>query len=92
MGAPGPENATYNAIIEAFPANVAVDLDRDAGVVNFRVAGNRVAVEAELDRIRHICAGRARLRLMGPTRWGDDYVIHGELRLLPSDPPGGCIQ
>jgi hypothetical protein len=34
--APSPESAPYTAIAEALPANVAVEIDRDAGVVNFR--------------------------------------------------------
>ena len=87
MRAPSPESETYTAIVEAFPANVAVEIDGHAGVVNFRVVGNRVAVQAEVDRIRRICADRAWLRLMGPIRWGDDYIVHGVLQQLPSEPP-----
>jgi len=87
MRAPSPESEPYPAIVEALPANVAVEIDRDAGVVNFRVVGNRVAVQAEVDRIRRICANRAWLRLMGPIRWGDDYIVHGVLQQLPSEPP-----
>jgi hypothetical protein len=83
MRAPSRESETYTAIVEALPANVAVEIDRDAGVVNFRVVGNRVAVQAEVDRIRRICADRAWLRLMGPIRWGDDYIVHGVLQQLP---------
>ena len=82
-----PESEPYTAIVEASQANVAVEIDRDAGMVNFRVVGNRVSVQAELDRIRRICTDRAWLRLMGPLRWGDDYVVHGVLQQPPSEPP-----
>jgi hypothetical protein len=87
MRAPSPESETYTTIVEAFPANVAVEIDGHAGVVNFRIVGNRVAVQAAVDRITRICADRAWLRLMGPFRWGDDYIVHGVLQQLPAEPP-----
>jgi hypothetical protein len=74
----------YAAIIDAFPADVAVEIDHAAGVVNFRVAGNRVSVAAEVERIGALVAARgAMVRFMGPIKWGGLYVVHGELRILP---------
>jgi hypothetical protein len=87
MRAPSPESEPLHRNRRGLPRQRAVEIDRDAGVVNFRVVGNRVAVQAEVDRIRRICADRAWLRLMGPIRWGDDYIVHGVLQQLPSEPP-----
>lgn len=79
---------TYAAIIEAFPASVAVEIDHAAGVVAFRIAGNSVSVAAEVDRIAALVVSRgAVVRFMGPVRWGGlwdvTHVVHGELRMLP---------
>lgn len=41
----------YAAIVATFPANVAVEINHAAGVVAFRIAGNRVSVAAEIERI-----------------------------------------
>jgi hypothetical protein len=78
--------SAYAAIIEAFPATVVVELK--GGVASFRIAGNRVSVGAEMDRIGALVASRGALvRFMGPVRWGGlwdvIYVVHGELRMLP---------
>jgi hypothetical protein len=74
----------YAAIIAAFPAGVVVTRSRDrlGTVVAFRIAGPKVSVAAELGRMVELCNGRAWLRIMGPYRWGDEYVAHGELREL----------
>jgi hypothetical protein len=69
----------YLAIVQTFPAEVTTEIDRDAGIINFRVAGTRVSVTAEVERISKLCAGRGWVRLIGPLRWGDDYVTHGVL-------------
>lgn len=79
---------SYAAIIEAFPASVAVKIDHAAGIVNFRIAGNSVSVAAEVERIGALVAARgAMVRFMGPVRWGGlwdvTHVVFGELRMLP---------
>jgi hypothetical protein len=76
----------YAALIAAFPAGVTVTRAYDRrgdDVVTFRINGPRVSVAAEIDRIVELCSGRAWLRIMGPCRWGDEWIAHGELRELP---------
>jgi hypothetical protein len=50
--------------------------------VAFRIAGPKVSVEAEIERIVVLCTNRAVVRIMGPYRWGDEWIAHGELREL----------
>jgi hypothetical protein len=80
---------TYAALVEAFPAGVVVTRSRDhlGTVVAFRLNGPRFSVNAELERIAALCNGRAWLRIMGPIRWGDEYVAHGELREARKEEP-----
>jgi hypothetical protein len=54
---------------------------RDGEATEFRIAGSRAFVDAELDRIvGALNAERAWLRIMGPFQWGDEYVVHGVLQ------------
>jgi hypothetical protein len=81
-------SSPYEAIVAAFPADVAVEIDHAVGVVSFRIAGNRVSVMSEVDRISALVASRgAMVRFLGPIRWGGlwdvIHVVHGEMRLLP---------
>lgn len=47
----------------------------------FRIAGDRAFVDAELDRIvAALDAERSWLRTMGPFQWGDEWVVHGVMR------------
>jgi hypothetical protein len=78
----------YAAIIDAFPADVAVEIDNAAGVVAFRIAGNRVSVMSEVERIAALVTARgAMVRFMGPIKWGGlweiSHGVFGELRILP---------
>ena len=78
--------SAYDAIVAAFPADVAVKIDHAARVIAFRIAGNLVAVKSERDRIVALAGARgAMVRLLGPIKWGTlreaIYVVHGELRL-----------
>jgi hypothetical protein len=51
----------------------------------FRIAGPWLAVVAEIDRIvGALDADRAWVRLMGPFQWGNEWVVHGELREKPT--------
>jgi hypothetical protein len=74
----------YAALVAAFPAGVVVTRSRDrlGAVVAFRIAGPKIAVAAEIDRIVELCTNRAVVRIMGPYRWGDEWIAHGELREL----------
>jgi len=70
----------------AVPAGVTVTRAHDRrgdDVVAFRIAGPKVSVAAEIERIVELCSDRAWLRIMGPYRWGDEWIAHGELRELP---------
>jgi hypothetical protein len=47
----------------------------------FRIAGSRAFVDAELARIVDaLDADRAWLRMMGPFQWGGEWIVHGTLR------------
>lgn len=73
----------YAAIVETFPASVAVErrCDRLGDVVTFRIAGEaRLSVAAEIERIAELSHERAWVRFLGPIRWADVWVAWGEMR------------
>jgi hypothetical protein len=80
--------SAYDAIIKAFPANVTVVLDPDAGSIEFRiVSSNLMSLRDEMKRIEETCAGRAWVGTVGPVRWDagldePQWVIHGMARML----------
>lgn len=84
---------SYRSLIKAFPA--AVEITRNGEAVEFRLVGSLMAVRAELERIEQLCRGRAWLRTMGPTKWGEEWIICGVLRergrLIPPEAQHGGI-
>ena len=66
-------------------AQVATTIDHVARCIAVRITGSREAVQREVDRIGELCAEQKLwVRFMGPVRWGDEYVVQGELRPGPA--------
>ena len=72
-------------------AQVTTTIDRGARRIAVRITGSREAVQREVDRIGALCAERKLwVRFLGPIRWGDEYVVQGELRERAT-PPGSNL-
>jgi hypothetical protein len=81
--------SAYDAIIKAFPADVTLVLNPDAGTIEFRiVSSNLMSLNREMERIAEACSGRAWIGTVGPVRWDaglnkTQWVMHGLARMLP---------
>lgn len=49
------------------------------GVTTVRIAGAREDVVAQLQLISAELGSESWARFLGPVKWGDEYVVHGEI-------------
>jgi hypothetical protein len=49
------------------------------GVTTVRIAGARDDVVMQVWRISAELGSESWARFMGPVKWGDEYVVHGEI-------------
>lgn len=49
------------------------------GVTTVRIAGARDDVVLQVWRISAELGAESWARFMGPVKWGDEYVVHGEI-------------
>jgi hypothetical protein len=58
---------------------MAMVFDSIGGVTTVRIAGARDDVVLQVWRISAELGAESWARFMGPVKWGDEYVVHGEI-------------